>query len=116
LYEFDESQQPGYKNILIEVLDDWPLTRAETVSILNAEMILARAYYTPPLHRKRMAYPHVSSNLPVTDQLAERFILPPCGHFVSNKDIEEIIGVFGFMSANASQIRSRLQQQAMQAQ
>lgn len=72
LLSFDESHQPGYKNIVIEILDDWPLTRADTVSILNAEMILARAYYTPPLHRKRMAYPHVPVDLPVTDRLAER--------------------------------------------
>lgn len=116
LFEFDETQRPGYKNIVIEVLDDWPLTRAETVSILNAEMILARAYYTPPLHRKRMAYPHVPATLPVTDELAERFILPPCGHLVSNEDIAEIVGMLNFISANASQIKSGLQQQAMQSQ
>ncbi len=116
LFEFDETQKPGYKNIVIEVLDDWPLTRAQTVSILNAEMILARAYYTPPLHRKRMAYPHVEVTLPVTDELAERFILPPCGHLVSNDDIAEIVGILDFISTNAVQIKSRLQQQAMQSQ
>lgn len=110
LLEFDESHHPGYKNIVIEVLDDWPLSRADTVSILNAEMILARAYYTPPLHRKRMAYPHVEANLPVTDRLAERFILPPCGHLVSNEDIAAIVALLGFMSDNAAAIKARLQQ------
>lgn len=111
LQEFDESHHPGYKNIVIEILDDWPLSRADTVSILNAEMILARAYYTPPLHRKRMAYPHVPVELPVTDRLAERYVLPPCGHLVSNKDITEIVGLLSFISANAAAIKSRLQQQ-----
>lgn len=111
LQEFDESHHPGYKNIVIEILDDWPLSRADTVSILNAEMILARAYYTPPLHRKRMAYPHVSVELPVTDRLAERYVLPPCGHLVSNEDITEIVGLLSFISANAAAIKSRLQQQ-----
>lgn len=111
LLEFDESHHPGYKNIVIEILDDWPLSRADTVSILNAEMILARAYYTPPLHRKRMAYPHVPVELPVTDRLAERYVLPPCGHLVSNEDIAEIVGLLSFISANAAAIKSRLQQQ-----
>lgn len=116
LYEFDESHHPGYKNIVIEVLDDWPLSRADTVSILNAEMILARAYYTPPLHRKRMAYPHVPVELPVTDRLAERFILPPCGHLVSNEDIADIVGLMSFISSNAASIKARLQQQGAQQQ
>lgn len=111
LLEFDESHHPGYKNIVIEVLEDWPLSRADTVSILNAEMILARAYYTPPLHRKRMAYPHVAATLPVTDRLAERYILPPCGHLVSNEDIGEIVGLMRFISAHAPAIQARLQQQ-----
>lgn len=113
LHEFDESHHPGYKNIVIEILDDWPLSRADTVSILNAEMILARAYYTPPLHRKRMAYPHVPVELPVTDRLAERYVLPPCGHLVSNEDIGEIVGLMSFISANAAAIKARLQQQGV---
>lgn len=116
LFEFDESHRPGYKNIVIEVLADWPLSRADTVSILNAEMILARAYYTPPLHRKRMAYPHVPVELPVTDRLAERFILPPCGHLVSNEDITGIVGLMEFISANAAAIKARLQQPHPQQQ
>jgi dTDP-4-amino-4,6-dideoxygalactose transaminase len=111
LLEFDESHQPGYKNIVTEILDEWPLSRADTVSILNAEMILARAYYTPPLHRKRMAYPHVPVELPVTDRLAEQFILPPCGHLVSNEDIAEIVALLSFISANAVAIKARLQPQ-----
>lgn len=111
LLEYDESHRPGYKNIVIEVLENWPLSRDDTVSILNAEMILARAYYAPPLHRKRMAYPHVSAELPVTDRLAERYVLPPCGHLVSNEDIAEIVGLLSFISANAAGINARLQQQ-----
>lgn len=110
LLEFDKDHNPGYKNIVIEILEDWPLSRADTVSILNAEMILARAYYTPPLHRKHMAYPHVPVELPVTDRLAERFILPPCGHLVSDGDIADIVGLLSFLHANAPAINARLDQ------
>ena len=109
LLEFDESHHPGYKNIVIEILDDWPLSRDDTVRILNAEMILARAYYTPPLHRKRMDYPYITAELPVTDRLAQRYILPPCGHLVSNEDIAIIVELMKFISVNAAAIQIRLQ-------
>jgi len=110
LLEFDEAHRPGYKNIVVEVLPDWPLSRDDTVSILNAEMILGRAYYTPPLHRKPMAYPHVPAELPITDRLAERFILFPCGHLVTTGDIAEIVDVLRFISTNSSPIEARLLQ------
>lgn len=108
LLEFDEQHQTGYKNIVVELLDEWPLSRADTISILNAEKILARAYYSPPLHRKPMAYGYVPANLPVTDRLAERFLNLPCGHLVSNDDIADIVEMLGFISANADRISDRL--------
>ena len=45
LLEFDEKYKAGYKNIVCELLDNWPLSRESTIEILNAENILARAYY-----------------------------------------------------------------------
>jgi dTDP-4-amino-4,6-dideoxygalactose transaminase len=110
LMEFDERHRPGYKNIVIEVLADWPISRDATVRILNAEMILARAYYTPPLHRKQMAYPYVPAELPITDRAAERFILFPCGELVSKGDIGQIVDLLKFIAANSSDIKARLQQ------
>lgn len=108
LLEFDERHRTGYKNIVVELLDDWPLSRADTISILNAEKILARAYYSPPLHHKAMAYDYVPANLPVTDSLAERFLNLPCGQLVSNDDIAVIVEILGFLSANANRISARL--------
>jgi len=108
LLEFDERQRTGYKNIVVELLDEWPLTRADTIRILNAEKILARAYYSPPLHRKPMAYAHVNAELPVTDALAERFLNLPCGYLIGSDDITDIVEMLKFMSANADQIGDRL--------
>lgn len=110
LLEFDESHRAGYKNIVVELLDEWPLTRADTIRILNAEKILARAYYSPPLHRKPMAFAHVPADLPVTDRLAERFLNLPCGQLVSNNDIADIVEMLGFISANANRISNRLRE------
>lgn len=109
LLEFDERYQTSYKNIVIELLDGWPLTREDTLCVLNAENILARAYYSPPLHRKPMAYDYVSVNLPVTDLLAKRFVLLPCGHLVGNDDIVEIVALLSLLSNQANSIIDRLQ-------
>lgn len=108
LVEFEESERSGFKNILVELLDDWPLTRAQTISLLNAERILARAYYSPPLHMKHTDYPTIGGSLPVTERLAERFLLLPCGHFVDEQDIHAIVGLLRFFSEHAAELRKRV--------
>lgn len=110
LIEFDERHRTGYKNIVVELLDQWPLTRADTITILNAEKILARAYYSPALHRKPMEFSYVPADLPVTDRLAERFLNLPCGHLVSNGDIASIVEMLEFISKNADRISDRLRE------
>jgi dTDP-4-amino-4,6-dideoxygalactose transaminase len=108
LVEFSESEPTAYKNIVIELLDEWPLPRAATVALLNAENVLARTYYHPALHRKKMAYPHVPATLPRTDRLAERFMLLPCGHFVTEDDIRDVVALLKFLHDNAGAVNHRL--------
>lgn len=108
LIEFDERYQTSYKNILVELSDGWPLTRAETLAILNAENILARAYYSPPLHSKAMSYEYIPAVLPQTELLSERFMLLPCGHMVSIEDIGVIVGLLNFISRSGSLINQRM--------
>jgi dTDP-4-amino-4,6-dideoxygalactose transaminase len=110
LLEFNENHQTSYKNIVIELLETWPLSRAATLKILNAERVLARAYYAPPLHRKKMAYPYVPANLPLTDRLSERFVLMPCGSLINDDDIRKIVELMNFIHANADLIDDRLQE------
>jgi len=107
LLEFDETSKTSYKNIVVELLDNWPLKRDETVAILNAENILARAYYSPPLHQKQMSYPHIPATLEVTDYLARRFMLMPCGAFVTCDDIDRIIMLLKYIKSNGVEIARR---------
>lgn len=107
LVEFDQSRRTSFKNIVIEFLDDWPLARSLTIEILNAENVLARAYYSPPLHAKPMAYQHIPADLPQTDRLAERFALLPCGEFVTLKDIEEVTTLLSLIRSVAPEIGAR---------
>lgn len=108
LVEFDETQHPGYKNIVVELTDSWPLKRLDTINILNAEKILARAYYSPPLHQKQMMFDYIPASLKDTERLSERFVNLPCGYFVSNDDIEIIVKVLEFILENSNAINDRL--------
>jgi len=107
LLNFDESLKTSYKNIVVELLDDWPLPRSLTIEILNAERILARAYYWPALHAKPMAYPHVATELPQTVSLSGRFALLPCGDFVTPVDIDACVALLSFMRQHAAEIIAR---------
>lgn len=108
LLEFDESQRTSYKTIVVELTDAWPLTRAQTLAVLNGEGALARAYYSPPLHHKRCDYPVIAPPLPLTDRLSQRFMLLPCGHQVTHADIAALADLLRFVARHADTLRTRL--------
>ena len=110
LLEFDETQDTSYKNIVVELLDDWPLKRDLTIDVLNAENILARAYYSPPLHQKKMSYPHVPASLELTDYLAQRFMTLPCGDFVTCADVDRIVQFLAFVHSKGAEIAKLLKE------
>lgn len=107
LLEFDESEKTSYKNVVVELGGEWPLGRDLTVRVLNEDGALVRAYYSPPLHAKPMAYPHVPAVLPLTDRLAARFMLLPCGHMVDDDDIKRFVELLAFIRAHASEIEAK---------
>jgi dTDP-4-amino-4,6-dideoxygalactose transaminase len=97
--------EPSHKNIVIEVLDGWPFSRDRTVNLLNAENILARSYYAPPLTDKPMSYRHIATKLPVTNWASTRFISMPCGHLVDTEDISLIIDFLRLLKIRSSCIQ-----------
>ncbi len=107
LLAFDETERCSFKNIVVELTAEWPLTRDSTVKFLNAEGVLARAYYSPPLHLKTTAYETVSGRLPETEKLSSRFMLLPCGHMVEHEDLRMIADLLRFIQENASAIAQR---------
>ena len=108
LLAFDESERCSFKTIVVELLDHWPLSRADTLVVLNREQALARAYYAPPLHRKAVQYETVPAVLPLTDRLAERFMLLPCGHLVNEDDIVAVVALLRAIHVLAADIQGRL--------
>jgi dTDP-4-amino-4,6-dideoxygalactose transaminase len=100
LLAFDESERTSCKNIVVELLEEWPVSRALTLEVLQAEGILARAYYAPALHQKPTAYRTVAGDLPNTDRLAGRFVLLPSGSRVTEADIVAIAGLLRFLATS----------------
>lgn len=109
LLPFDESERCGYKNIVIELLDGWPVSRERVLAILHAEHLLSRPYYYPPLHQKRTDYRTIAGDLSATEQLAQRFLMLPCGHFVDEADVAKIVTLLGFIHTHATEINKRFQ-------
>lgn len=108
LLEFNELEKTSFKTIVVELEEPWPLSREVTINLLNTEGALARAYYYPALHSKPMVYPFVPATLPITDALADRFILLPCGHMLTESDIEKFVGLLRFISTHASRIKGQM--------
>jgi dTDP-4-amino-4,6-dideoxygalactose transaminase len=111
LLAFDEREQCSYKNIVVQLSAEWPLSRADTLSILHSEHVIARPYYSPPLHMKRTAYPTIAGDLSVTENLAEQFMLLPCGYFVDDDDTALVVSLIRFIYDHADQITRQLHQQ-----
>ncbi len=87
LKRFDECENTAFKNIVAEVTAEYPLNRDELVTRLNSVGILARAHYSPALHRKTYEYRVHKDALPVTDWAANRLVNLPCGQRVSSLDV-----------------------------
>jgi dTDP-4-amino-4,6-dideoxygalactose transaminase len=106
--EFDEHDRCSFKNVLVDLDHSWPLTRGQTLEILHAEGALARAYYSPALHSKKTGFETRFGALPVTEYLAERFVLLPCGEQMDEEDILAIVRLLAFIAENAEAIDARL--------
>ena len=105
LLTFDESEKTSYKNIVVELTEVWPLSNAQTIRYLNSEGILARTYYSPPLHSKPTAYAVIGSPMPLTERLAKRFLLLPCGHLTSTEDILAVVDFLRFLKMHSQKIQ-----------
>src|SRR4029077_15500659 len=92
LLEHKESERPDYRLVVARIGDPWPLSREDTLRLLEAENVLARPYYAPLTH-KVVEYPRVCPELPVTEAISKDYMVLPSGAHVSEEDVEKIIGI-----------------------
>jgi len=116
IVKYPEHERRNWKSVLVEIESSWPLTRKQTLDILNEEKIWARAYYSPAQHTTILKQAGAGETpLPVTKEAVEKYFLLPFGHSVSTDDIKRIAKVLVFMRANSDAIRRRYEEQADEA-
>lgn len=92
----DAVERNNYQYVVLEVGDDFPLSRDEIVDVLHRENVLVRKYFWPGCHRMmpyRSLYPHAGLVLPNTIRVADRVIVLPTGSSISSGDIDVIVRV-----------------------
>jgi dTDP-4-amino-4,6-dideoxygalactose transaminase len=108
IVHYDESERRGFKNILVRINEQWPLSRAHTITLLHAENMLVRPYYYPPLHTKNTVYKTIYNSLPNAEKITEEYLLLPSGDFVSIEDIHIVVSVLQLIQQNGLEINNRL--------
>jgi len=102
LLKFNENEQTSFKNIVIEVLDGFPIGGEGLVNLLNDEGLLARLHYDPPLHKKEYAYDVIIKDMANTEKNSKRFVNLPCGARASVDDVIKICRIIEYFVSNSS--------------
>lgn len=107
IIDYNREERRNWKSLLLRLEDSWPLTRTETLALLNAENIHARPYYAPPQHQQ---CPEQAgrANLPVTEKLAQNHMILPFGSTVSLNDAYVISRIFKDMRDQAAELQGKM--------
>jgi dTDP-4-amino-4,6-dideoxygalactose transaminase len=109
LLSYDVDDTPNWHYIVVEVLENAPLSRDELLAVLLAENVLARRYFFPGCHRMEpYATLFPSAVLSQTDLVASRVLVLPTGTAIDTVAVALICDVIRRAFAVASQVRSRL--------
>jgi dTDP-4-amino-4,6-dideoxygalactose transaminase len=107
IVEHKEPERPDYRLIVVRIGESWPLTREDTLRLLEAEKALARPYYAP-LHHKAVDYPRFCPELPITDAIYREFMVLPSGSHVSEDDVGKIVDILARIRRNGPALKSLL--------
>ncbi|ATC64746.1 aminotransferase [Nibricoccus aquaticus] len=99
LLKFDEQEQTSYKNIVVEVQDNFPINRDALCNAMNSESILARKHYSPPLHQKTYSYSVAIREMQQTELAEARYLNLPCGSRVTPQDVSTVCDFIAFAAS-----------------
>jgi len=108
LLSYNETERCNYQYVVVEILNEFPLTRDEVIMVLHAENVLARKYFWPGCHNMmpyRALNPHAGMLLKNTMMVAERVIVLPTGTSVTPEKIDRIISALRRARADVSNVK-----------
>jgi len=112
LIVYDQTEKYNYQYVVLEIdSQKTGLTRDDLVTILHAENILARRYFSPGCHQMepyRSYFPNSGLLLPQTERLAQRVLCLPTGTAVGEMEIRQICELIRLVLENGEEIKRRL--------
>ncbi len=112
LLPYDDGERPNFQMAVVRVDDGWPLSRDQTVRVLQAEGATISAYYSPPLHLSEHCPAGMNvHSLPVSEALGQRYVQLPVGDLVSLADAADVCALLSFISNNGADIATRLKRE-----
>lgn len=104
LMYFDESQRNNFQYVVLELGEEFPVSRDELIDTLHAENIRARRYFWPGAHRMKPydeLYPEADASLPQTRLVAERVVVLPTGPTLSIDAVDVVSSVIRVLAGEA---------------
>ena len=101
---YDESEANNFQYIVVEVGNDFPVSRDRIVDTLHAENVLARRYFWPGCHNMepyRSYYPHAGLVLPNTGRVADRVLVLPTGSAIGEEGVLSILTILEVLASGA---------------
>ncbi|WP_310599624.1 aminotransferase class I/II-fold pyridoxal phosphate-dependent enzyme [Desulfobulbus sp.] len=108
LFKYATNETRTWKNVVVKFEEEWELTRDELLQLLEAENILARPYYTPPLHIAEQGF--VTTVLPVTEAITASTCVLPSGTHVSEQDVDIISDTLHFIYKHRQMLKVMLRE------
>ncbi len=107
LMEYNEAEKCNYQYIVLEIDESvTSISRNQLVTVLLAENVLARSYFSPGCHQME---PYLSEvRLPITEKLSSRVLSLPTGTAVSGDQISKVCEIIQFTLENGREIASLL--------
>jgi dTDP-4-amino-4,6-dideoxygalactose transaminase len=113
LLRYDGAERNNYHYVVLGLApgptaERW---RDELVSILHAENVLARRYFSPGCHRLAPYRDEARSAravLPATEDLCSRVVVLPTGTAVGEVEVESICSLIRLATENAAELSERL--------
>lgn len=93
VHSLDSDERLNHQYVVIEVHEQYPLTRDELMTKLHKNNILARRYFWPGCHNMepyKSLYPGAKLMLTTTEQIAKRLLVLPTGTAVDLPEIQQI--------------------------
>jgi len=93
LIEFNADDESNRQYIVVEVGDDYPLSRDELIEKLQAANVIARKYFWPGCHRMepyKTLQPDAGNMISVTEEVVAKIVVLPTGTAVSEEAVSII--------------------------